>query len=422
MDYNLSCLRSCVRDRVSCDRCRAFPLVEMEFRQCVCFPSENAFENFDDNTDHPWQDAFSEGKQTHWWNSMMSDWWLMFLLGLVSSSEVWGSVWTNGPFFPNSSTQLFYHMPQSMLTNAFFPQQEMFMPYASRQLEANSWNTTFLKSVQTRVAMDQAVVRRLRELGHNISELEELSPGKAPRKNSDAQEFLGRAVHLRQQGRKEPPSMQQMQLVNNSAWLEKTFRTYVFGFSLEGLCSRVLFVLGDGVQHLFPYICIKEVPKCVFLVKKIASIAFSTTQWTDIFHVLSRLPPPAPEQESEYRRLHNVNTRAELTQAAKDFLEVNRKQGNRTNPCSSPLGQEEIMSLAHRGVEAGISRAKFEHWVPFNFVAAPEDQPVLASRGSAEFSQREALRRHTLAVVCSGIGMQTTSKSEDSCGCVFVPS
>ena len=41
----------------------------MEFRQCVCFPSENAFENFDDNTDHPWQDAFSEGKQTHWWNS-----------------------------------------------------------------------------------------------------------------------------------------------------------------------------------------------------------------------------------------------------------------------------------------------------------------------------------------------------------------
>ena len=129
----------------------------------------------------------------------------------------------------------------------------------------------------------------------------------------------------------------------------------------------------------------------------------------------------APEQESEYRRLHNLDTRAELTQAAKDFLEVYRKQGNRTNPCSSPLGQEEIMSLAHRGVEAGISRAKFEHWVPFNFVAAPEDQPVLASRGSAEFSQREALRRHTLAVVCSGIGMQTTSKSEDSSGCVFVP-
>ena len=56
----LSCLRSCVRDRVSCDRCRAFPLVEMEFRQCVCFPSENAFDKFDDNTDHPWQDAFSE--------------------------------------------------------------------------------------------------------------------------------------------------------------------------------------------------------------------------------------------------------------------------------------------------------------------------------------------------------------------------
>lgn len=78
------------------------------------------------------------------------------------------------------------------------------------------------------------------------------------------------------------------------------------------------------------------------------------------------------------------------------------------------------MSLAHRGVEAGISRAKFEHWVPFNFVAAPEDQPVLATRGSAEFSQQEALRRHTLAVVCSGIGMQTTSKSEDSSGCVFL--
>ena len=58
--YPLSCLRSCVRDRVSCDRCRAFPLVEMEFRQCVCFPSENAFDKFDDNTDHPWQDAFSE--------------------------------------------------------------------------------------------------------------------------------------------------------------------------------------------------------------------------------------------------------------------------------------------------------------------------------------------------------------------------
>ena len=51
--YTLSCLRSCVRDRVSCDRCRAFPLVEMEFRQCVCFPSENAFDKFDDNTDHP---------------------------------------------------------------------------------------------------------------------------------------------------------------------------------------------------------------------------------------------------------------------------------------------------------------------------------------------------------------------------------
>ena len=44
--------------------------------------------------------------------------------------------------------------------------------------------------MQTRVAMDQAVVRRLRELGHNISELEDVSPGKAPRKNSDAQEFL----------------------------------------------------------------------------------------------------------------------------------------------------------------------------------------------------------------------------------------
>ena len=58
--YPLSCLRSCVRDRVSCDRCRAFPLVEMEFRQCVCFPSENAFDKFDDSTDHPWQDAFSE--------------------------------------------------------------------------------------------------------------------------------------------------------------------------------------------------------------------------------------------------------------------------------------------------------------------------------------------------------------------------
>ena len=60
ISYMLSCLRSCVRDRVSCDRCRAFPLVEMEFRQCVCFPSENAFDKFDDNTDHPWQDAFSE--------------------------------------------------------------------------------------------------------------------------------------------------------------------------------------------------------------------------------------------------------------------------------------------------------------------------------------------------------------------------
>ena len=36
--------------------------------------------------------------------------------------------------------------------------------------------------------MDQAVVRRLRELGHNISE--ELSPGKAPKKQTDAQEFL----------------------------------------------------------------------------------------------------------------------------------------------------------------------------------------------------------------------------------------
>ena len=60
ISFGLSCLRSCVRDRVSCDRCRAFPLVEMEFRQCVCFPSENAFDKFDDNTDHPWQDAFSE--------------------------------------------------------------------------------------------------------------------------------------------------------------------------------------------------------------------------------------------------------------------------------------------------------------------------------------------------------------------------
>ena len=45
MWYKLSCPRSCVRDRVSCDRFRAFALVGLEFHQCVYFPSKNALEN-----------------------------------------------------------------------------------------------------------------------------------------------------------------------------------------------------------------------------------------------------------------------------------------------------------------------------------------------------------------------------------------
>ena len=60
--FFLSCPRSCVRDRVSCDRFRAFALVGLEFHQCVDFPSKNALENLDDNTHYPRQDAFSEEK------------------------------------------------------------------------------------------------------------------------------------------------------------------------------------------------------------------------------------------------------------------------------------------------------------------------------------------------------------------------
>ena len=51
--YIYSCLRSCGRDRVSCDRFRAFALVEFEFHQCVCFLSKNALENLDVNIHHP---------------------------------------------------------------------------------------------------------------------------------------------------------------------------------------------------------------------------------------------------------------------------------------------------------------------------------------------------------------------------------
>ena len=61
----LSCPRSCVRDRVSGDRFRAFALVGLEFHQCVYFPSKNALENLDDNIHYPRQDAFSEDNSLH---------------------------------------------------------------------------------------------------------------------------------------------------------------------------------------------------------------------------------------------------------------------------------------------------------------------------------------------------------------------
>lgn len=70
------------------------------------------------------------------------------------------------------------------------------------------------------------------------------------------------------------------------------------------------------------------------------------------------------------------------------------------------------MTLAHKGWSAAIFRAKFEHWVPFSFrhdaaqhAQGQQERPVM--------SQEEAERRHVLAVVSGGIGMQTTSREQD---------
>lgn len=75
------------------------------------------------------------------------------------------------------------------------------------------------------------------------------------------------------------------------------------------------------------------------------------------------------------------------------------------------------MRLCHKGWPAAIFRAKFEHWVPFDFdyqVVDVNMAPVVNAL-NAELDQEEAERRHVLATVTNGIGMQTTSKDNVSC-------
>ena len=67
------------------------------------------------------------------------------------------------------------------------------------------------------------------------------------------------------------------------------------------------------------------------------------------------------------------------------------------------------MKLAHAGWSAPIHRAKFEHWVPFNF----DYRAVQVNAASQEeMRQEEAERRHVLAVVCGGVPVSQTSNAE----------
>lgn len=81
-DIDLYC--AWIGDRVSCDCLRALTLVELEFHRCVCFPSKIALENLDDNAHYPWQDAFSEEKDTQLRNSMMGE--VCARMGFITSS------------------------------------------------------------------------------------------------------------------------------------------------------------------------------------------------------------------------------------------------------------------------------------------------------------------------------------------------
>ena len=228
-DIDLYC--AWIGDCVSCDRLPALAFVELDFHQCVCFSSKIALENLDDNAHYPWQDAFSEEKDTPLRNSMMGE--VCARMGFIISSVGLCVNVCAFCFHKLSSTNYelsFASVHVDPWPMRFFHSWTFFPQVASKWLAAtnSSWSTTFVKSSRvTPVAMGQAVV------GRNISD--QFSPGKMPSKIATLKFSEERYRCVNRDGKDRLLCGKCSLSTTQHGW--KDLWTCVLGLPLEGVCS-----------------------------------------------------------------------------------------------------------------------------------------------------------------------------------------
>ena len=71
-----------------------------------------------------------------------------------------------------------------------------------------------------------------------------------------------------------------------------------------------------------------------------------------------------------YVALHQLETRNQVPDDMKDFINKYRSAGNCTSPCKDPVGKEEALTMADYGEPAAAIWCKFNRWLPLTWTAA----------------------------------------------------
>lgn len=105
---------------------------------------------------------------------------------------------------------------------------------------------------------------------------------------------------------------------------------------------------------------------------------------------------------------HQISEK-DIEPRARDFLNQNKKEGNKTRPCSHPISKDETLKLAWKGESAAMTRGKFTGWLPLDFDAGATLQK-LEPDVSSSFDLKEARRRHAVALCCR-FGLSTAKQA-----------